>query len=114
MDYTITILFALSVTLFVISFFRKERNKEVDKQIENFSITLMQEIYQLKKKVKILEEEILIGQDDRYFTNNRSQNNLDDARERILRLYEKGHSIEEIATITGLTTEQINELLENV
>lgn len=107
MDYTIILLFTLSIALFIMSFFKKDRNKEVDRQIENFSITLMQEIYQLKKKVKVLEEEILIGQDERYFTSNKTEYNKD----KILNLYEQGHSFEEIAELTGLTTAQIDEIL---
>lgn len=110
MEYTIIALFSLSILLFIISFLKKDRNKEVEAQIENFSITLMQEIYQLKKKIKVLEEEILIGQDDRYFTNSQDPIITYD-RDKILALYEDGHSLEEIEDITGLSIEKIQEIL---
>ncbi|QOY36141.1 hypothetical protein AWH56_000100 [Anaerobacillus isosaccharinicus] len=110
MEYTIIALFSLSILLFIVSFVKKDRNKEVETQIENFSITLMQEIYQLKKKIKILEEEILIGQDDRYFTNSQDRMLTYD-RDKILALYEDGHSLEEIEEITGLSIEKIQEIL---
>lgn len=110
MEYTIIALFSLSILLFIISFVKKDRNKEVETQIENFSITLMQEIYQLKKKIKVLEEEILIGQDDRYFTNGQD-NMVTYDRDKILALYEDGHSLEEIEEITGISIEKIQEIL---
>lgn len=110
MEYTIIALFSLSILLFIVSFVKKDRNKEVETQIENFSITLMQEIYQLKKKIKVLEEEILIGQDDRYFTNSQDRMITYD-RDKILALYEDGHSLEEIEEITGLSIEKIQEIL---
>ncbi|MCT8139725.1 hypothetical protein H1D32_19655 [Anaerobacillus sp. CMMVII] len=110
MGFTITILLFTSIILFTISFVKKDRNKEVEKQIENFSITLMQEIYQLKKKIKVLEEEILIGQDERYFTNNQDSFITYD-RDKILALYEDGHSLEEIEQMTGLSIEKLNEIL---
>ncbi|MFN7251216.1 MAG: hypothetical protein ACK4M9_10535 [Anaerobacillus sp.] len=110
MELTLIALFSLSIILFLISFVKKDRNKEVEAQIENFSISLMQEIYQLKKKIKVLEEEILIGQDNHYFTNTQTNSIIYD-RDKILALYEDGHSSEEIETITGLSSDQINDLL---
>jgi hypothetical protein len=110
MEFTIIALFSLSIILFSVSFFKKDRNKEVETQIENFSITLMQEIYQLKKKIKVLEEEILIGQDQRYFTNTQNRPLTYD-RDKILALYEDGHSLEEIENITGISVEKLNEIL---
>ncbi|OIJ16736.1 hypothetical protein BKP37_05790 [Anaerobacillus alkalilacustris] len=110
MEYTIISMFSISIILFLISFFKKDKNKEVEKQIENFSITLMQEIYQLKKKIKVLEEEILIGQDDNYFTNERTSTIYYD-RDKILSLYENGYTDEEIEQITGFRPEKINDIL---
>lgn len=113
MDKTIIILLVISVLLFIISFFKKDRNKLVEQQIENFSITLMQEIYQLKKKITVLEEEILVGQDELYFSNNEplGQHQL---RDQILGLYEAGHSVEDISTLKQLTTEEVEEILNDV
>lgn len=110
MEFTIISLITIAIVLLVISFFKTDKNKEVENQIENFSITLMQEIYLLKKKIKVLEEEILIGQDNSYFTN---QNNDLLNRDKVLSLYEEGYSVEEIADMTGASKEAIDELLAN-
>jgi hypothetical protein len=53
----------LGVIVFVASFFQKDRIAEVENQVENSSITLMQELYKVKKKLKHLEEEIMIDND---------------------------------------------------
>lgn len=110
MEYTIIALISLSIILFIISFAKKDRNKEVETQIENFSITLMQEIYQLKKKIKVLEEELVIGQDERYFTKSEDRSETS-VRDKILSLYENGYSLKEIRDITGLDIDKINEIL---
>lgn len=108
MEFTIIALFSLAIILFFLSFVKKDRNKDVERQIESFSITLMQEIYQLKKKVSVLEEEILIGRDNRYFID---ANHSSYDRDKILSLYEEGHSDSEVEDITGLSREEINEIL---
>ena len=101
-NQTVSILLVISCFLFILSFFRKDRNKEVDEQIENFSITLMQEIYQLKKKIKVLEEEILVGQDEVYFSEPQTLDRPQ-LRDHILSLYEDGYSVEDIAESKGLS-----------
>lgn len=60
MQIAIISLLAIAILLFFLSFFQKDPKKEMEKQMENFSISLMQEILKLKKKVNILEEEMMI------------------------------------------------------
>lgn len=112
-NHTVTILLVLSCLLFILSIFKKDRNKEVEDQIENFSITLMQEIYQLKKKIKVLEEEILVGQDEIYFSNNTTLDRSQ-LRDHILGLYEEGYSVEDIAELKKLSQEDVEEILNDV
>lgn len=102
-------LFSLSILLFIISFFKQDQGKQAEKLIENYSITLMQELYQLKKKIKVLEEEILIGEDERYFTTNTSPIIYD--RDKILALCEEGHSLKEITELTGFSQQKVNDIL---
>lgn len=52
-------LFSFSIVLLVLSFFKKDKYKELENQIENLTMTVMQENYQIKKKMKVLEEELL-------------------------------------------------------
>ncbi|WP_249871091.1 hypothetical protein [Oceanobacillus saliphilus] len=49
----------VAVVLFVLSYFMNDRMEELENQLEQFSITTMQDTYQMKKKIKILEEELM-------------------------------------------------------
>ncbi|WP_068671880.1 hypothetical protein [Oceanobacillus sp. Castelsardo] len=59
MIYAIVSILIVAVVLFVLSFFMNDRIEELESQVEQLSITTMQDTYQMKKKVKVLEEELL-------------------------------------------------------
>jgi hypothetical protein len=59
MLYAIIAIIGVAAVLFVLSFFMNDRMEELESQLEQFSITTMQDTYQMKKKIKILEEELL-------------------------------------------------------
>lgn len=61
----------IAVLLFVLSFFMNDKFEDLENQIEQLSISTMQDTYQIKKKVKVLEEELLT--DDISDTMNPSQ-----------------------------------------
>lgn len=50
----------LGLILFIISFFLKDRSKETEEELHELSMSLYQELYQLKKRTKLLEEELMI------------------------------------------------------
>lgn len=54
----ITILI-IGIALFILSYFMNDKVAELENQLEQFSISTMQDTYQMKKKIKILEEELL-------------------------------------------------------
>lgn len=56
---TIVTILAIGIILFALSYFMNDRIEEVETQLEQFSITTIQDTYQIKKKIKILEEELL-------------------------------------------------------
>ncbi|EKN63971.1 hypothetical protein P9E76_05600 [Schinkia azotoformans] len=68
-------LFSFSIVLLALSFFKKDKYKELENQVENLTMIVMQENYQLKKKMKVLEEELLgnesytVPLNERYETN---------------------------------------------
>ncbi|UOQ42514.1 hypothetical protein MUN89_10990 [Halobacillus salinarum] len=49
----------IGILLYIISYFVNDRIKELDDQLEQLSLTMMQDSYQMKKKLKVLEEELL-------------------------------------------------------
>ncbi|WP_062234969.1 hypothetical protein [Fictibacillus sp. FJAT-27399] len=61
MEIIIFSLLALGIILLVISF-RKDKSNNLEVQLENFSIQLMKEMYQVRKKLKVLEDEMMINE----------------------------------------------------
>lgn len=59
MLFAILAVVVIGIVLFILSFFINDRLEEVESQLEQLSITTMQDTYQLKKKVSVLEEELL-------------------------------------------------------
>jgi len=59
MIYAIIAVIVVAVALFILSFFMDDKLAELESELEQFSITTMQENYQLKKRIHILEEELL-------------------------------------------------------
>ncbi|HLR40114.1 MAG TPA: hypothetical protein VK091_00465 [Virgibacillus sp.] len=68
MIYVIVTLVIVAVVLLIASFFMNDKLDDMENQIEQLSISTMQDTYQIKKKIKILEEELL--------SENISQNNF--------------------------------------
>ncbi|WP_176474760.1 hypothetical protein [Peribacillus simplex] len=54
METLIVLLFSLAIVLLIISFFGKDKVAKLEEDLEQMTLTYMQDIYQLKKKVKIL------------------------------------------------------------
>ncbi|MFC4388526.1 hypothetical protein ACFOZ1_12045 [Gracilibacillus marinus] len=75
---SLIILAIISIILWIFSYFMKDRYKQLEDQFEQFSISSLQETYQIKKKLKILEEELLV--DDEDFVNEPFKNNNQDIR----------------------------------
>lgn len=61
MIIAIVTMLVIGVILFILSYFMNDRLEELENQLEQFSITSIQDTYQMKKKIKILEEELLPG-----------------------------------------------------
>lgn len=61
MIIAIVTILIIGLVLFILSYFMNNRLEELESQVEQLSITSMQDTYQMKKKIKILEEELLPG-----------------------------------------------------
>lgn len=59
MLFAVIAILVVAIVLFVLSFFMNDRLEDLESQLEQFSISTMQDTYQMKKKIKILEEELL-------------------------------------------------------
>src|SRR5690625_183749 len=59
MFYIFITLIVVAIALFISSYFLSDKMDQLEEQFEQFSISSMQDTYQMKKKIKILEEELL-------------------------------------------------------
>ncbi|ALX48089.1 hypothetical protein [Lentibacillus amyloliquefaciens] len=59
MMYAIISIIVIAVVLLILSFFMNDKFDNLESEIEQLSISTMQENYQMKKKIKVLEEELL-------------------------------------------------------
>ncbi|WP_377345128.1 hypothetical protein [Pontibacillus salicampi] len=112
MLYTILTLFVVSFALYLISFAMKNKYKELEDQVEQISISTMQENYQLKKKMKVLEEELLIDDySNSSYSTKKQESVLKSSQpgssqpplvQRVLHMYEQGYTTKDIAQETSL------------
>ncbi|WP_026692892.1 hypothetical protein [Peribacillus kribbensis] len=120
MEMIIVILLILSAVIFLLSFFKKDRVKELEKEIDTLSLSYMQDIYQLKKRLSILEEELLIqGPSSPILmkkpagtAGGKGQVN-EIIRNQVLSLSKQGLSIEQISSQSTLPREEILVIIES-
>lgn len=116
-EYAMIALLGLSVFLFFISFFAKDDIKQIEEQLDHLTLSLAQETYQLKKRLQVLEEELLIHHE--LPPNAVSEHDSDrhaptSIKNRVFMLYKQGLSYEQIARETALTIEEVRMILRGL
>lgn len=111
MEYVLLSLLVVSILLFVLSFFVKDPVKELKSEIDQLSLNQIQELYQMKRKIKILEEELLVPDSD--FSGPASQKREVHAilKNQVWSLSQQGLSIEQIAKQSSLPIEDVEIIL---
>ncbi len=111
MEYVLLSLLVVSILLFVLSFFVKDPVKELKSEIDQLSLNQIQELYQMKRKIKILEEELLVPDSD--FSSTASQKKEVHAilKNQVWSLSQQGLSIEQIAKQSSLPIEDVEMIL---
>jgi hypothetical protein len=119
METIIVLLFSLAIVLLIISFFGKDKVAKLEEDLEQMTLTYMQDIYQLKKKVKILEEEFVIQddpvpsvKDQLTVTSNDIEPIHEILKSQVLSLYSQGLTLDQIARQSSLTKEQTISVIE--
>ncbi|WP_285768918.1 hypothetical protein [Peribacillus sp. SI8-4] len=120
METLIILLFSLAIILLIISFFSKDKVAKLEEDLEQMTLTYMQDMYQLKKKVKIIEEEFVIGDDplpalkapQPTATFRDSEPIHEIIKSQVLSLYGQGLSLAQIAKQSSLTEEQTLSVIE--
>lgn len=111
MTVLIIILLACSVVLFLLSFMQKGNSKQIESEMEEIASQLMQENFELKKRVSTLENTLKIDADTVTPVRTSSKKLRDLRKKQIITLYTSGVTIEEIVTQSELSEDQVNEII---
>jgi len=107
-------LISVSIVLIILSFFMNDKLTELEGQLEQFSISTMQDTYQMKKKIKILEEELLTDNiSDTIGTSLENDTNQPTLIQKVYTLHEQGYSIADIEQLTNLSSKEIQTIIKN-
>ncbi|GAE91198.1 hypothetical protein JCM21714_139 [Gracilibacillus boraciitolerans JCM 21714] len=97
MLFTLGTIIIIAVILWIVSFFMQDKFKQLEDQFEQFSISSLQETYQLKKKINVLEEELLIDDLSVEQSMHPSSPHQTPVMRKVKELYNQGHDTDYIA-----------------
>ncbi|MFK2824365.1 hypothetical protein QYG89_01470 [Bacillus sp. B190/17] len=107
---------AAGIIFLLLSFFLKDRSRLLEKEVEELSMQFLQETYQLKKQIKVLEEELLIGppvplshEGSPAAEETASINEI--LKNQVISLYYQGTKIDDIAKQSSLSLSQVQYIL---
>lgn len=118
MEYIMLALLGLSIALFFISIFLKDPYKEIREEIDQISIQQIQELYQIKQKLKVLEEELLVADDSFQppFSVNSTPPPIEKRevheiiKNQVVLLTQQGLSVDQIARQSSLSPEEVKAI----
>ncbi|MFG6114329.1 hypothetical protein ACGTN9_04025 [Halobacillus sp. MO56] len=98
----------IGLLLFILSFFMNDRLKQLEDEVEQISISSLQETYKLKRKLNILEEELLFQLPDK---DNDQEIPL---YKQVESMVKQGYTVAQIAEKTTLQENDIRSILEQI
>jgi D-ribose pyranose/furanose isomerase RbsD len=116
MNTFLIILAIFAVLLLILSVFMKDPYKELREEVDQLSIQQLQEMYTIKKKIKVLEEELLI--DDLNMAPSFKKHSPtekstvhDIIKNQVNALAKQGIPLEQIAKQSSLSVEEVQMIL---
>ncbi|MGM9929695.1 MAG: hypothetical protein ACI35P_17290 [Bacillus sp. (in: firmicutes)] len=118
MEVLIIILLLIAIVLFLLSFVKKDRISNVENTIDELSLQHVQDIYQLKKRIRVLEEELLtldsLNEPVQPVSSEKSTVGVNKILEsQVLALYQQGLTINDIIQRSALTKDEVMTVIEN-
>lgn len=108
------LLIGIGIIVIVISFFVGRSSHIDENELERISISLHQETNGLKKRLKVIEEELMMGPVDIVQKSEKSKQPIHEIIvNQILSLNSQGFSIEDIAKRSSLTSEEVIHVLQS-
>lgn len=113
MELIMFILLGVSILLIVLSFFQKDPLQELKDEIDQFTIQQVQDLYQIKKKMKVLEEELLVNEVElpKPVYNSEKKEIHDIIKNQVIALSQQGKAIDQIASQSSLSMEDVYSIL---
>lgn len=112
MHTLVIILLSLSILLFLISLFQPDRTKALEKELEQLSMKLLQENYLLKKRVKVLEEELLTPDLQESFPMKEPSNKPNEIlKNQVIALYHQGLNLGQISKQSSLPINKVQQII---
>ena len=114
MNTVIIVLLSIAILFFLLSFLQKNRVQVIENELEELSLKFLEENYQLKKRMKVLEEELLL--DDAIFLKGSSQREKKEINQilmnQVIALYHQGLDYEQIAKQSSLSLAEVTQILD--
>lgn len=116
MEIIMLTLILFAIILLIISFFKKDKMAKLEEELEQVTLTHMQDIYTLKKKVSILEEEFMIQDRLSQYSSPTKKTNSSSThsvvineiiKNQVLALHRQGCSLDQIEKQSTLSKDQI-------
>jgi hypothetical protein len=114
MEQIVLILLGTSIILIIVSFFQKNPNKKMQVELDELSMQFLQENYQLKKRILVLEEELLGGPTspkERFQLPNEKKPVHVVVKNQVIALNQQGVRPEQIAKQSALSVQEVHEIL---
>ncbi|WP_163103403.1 hypothetical protein [Peribacillus alkalitolerans] len=116
MGIVFIVLLVVAITLLLLSLFSKDRVSKLEEDLEQLSLTYMQDVYQLKRKMKVLEEELLIQEPSMSVqpVRNQKKGSVNEIlKSQVISLYNQGLSLQQIERQSTLSQDEIIEIIED-
>lgn len=110
MDGLIIGLACSGAAFILLSFFVKDKQRQLERDLEELSMKMLQDHYQFNKKLKVLEEELLIGDAPASSISKPSTVNQI-LQNQVIALYNQGIELTQIAEQSSLSLNQVKKIL---
>ncbi|KYG92196.1 hypothetical protein MHH70_03880 [Metasolibacillus sp. FSL H7-0170] len=116
------ILMIIGIFFIIISLFLRDSAKKVEKEVEELSISIFQETNQLKRRLKIVEEELMLEPNFQVAKKKQAHYTAPSQTyaaqpinsilvSQVLELNKQGLAVSEISKLSTLSEEQIHQIL---
>ncbi|MEC1180074.1 hypothetical protein P9B03_16350 [Metasolibacillus meyeri] len=112
------ILMIVGIFFIILSLFLRDSTKKVEKEVEELSISIFQETNQLKRRLKVVEEELMLEPNFQVAKKRYAPTQTTVAQpvngilvSQVLELNKQGLAINEISKLSTLSEEQVRQIL---